>query len=51
MAYVGNIDMALMDYLWLIRLIIEILRLVADLPEEDLRSIAKLRSIAESEVT
>jgi len=51
MFYVRNNGMALMDYLWLIRLIIEILRLVADLPEEDLRSIARLRSIDESEVT
>jgi len=43
--------MALIDYLWLIRLVIEILKLVADLPDEELAAIARLRLKGESEVT
>ena len=39
--------MAIQAWLWLVRLIIEILRLVANLPEEDLKAIANLRQIDE----
>ena len=39
--------MALRDWLWLVRLIVEILGLIAKLPEEDLKLIAKLRQLDE----
>lgn len=35
--------MALGDWLWLIRLIMEILKLIAQLPEDELKAIATLR--------
>ncbi len=37
--------MALSDWLWLVRLIIEILKLIAQLPQEELDAIARLRSV------
>lgn len=36
--------MALLDWLWLVRLIIEILKLISQLPEDELRMIAGLRN-------
>lgn len=39
--------MALLDWLWLIRLIIEILKLIAQLPEDELRAIASLRDVVD----
>lgn len=39
--------MALRDWLWLVRLIMEILKLIADLPAEELQAIAKLREVVE----
>lgn len=39
--------MAIKDWLWLVRLIIEILGLIAKLPEEDLKAIANLRQVDE----
>ena len=39
--------MALQDWLWLVRLVIEILSLISKLPEEDLKAIAKLRQVDE----
>lgn len=39
--------MALQDWLWLVRLVIEILLLISKLPEEELRAIAHLRQIDE----
>lgn len=39
--------MALIDWLWLVKLIIEILKLVAQLPEDELAAIAKLRSVVD----
>jgi len=33
-----------MDWLWLVRLIMEILKLIAQLPEEELAAIASLRT-------
>lgn len=41
--------MALRDWLWLVRLIMEILKLIADLPAEELQAIAKLRDVIEVE--
>ncbi len=38
---------ALLDWLWLIRLIIEILKLISQLPEDELRMIANLRSVVD----
>jgi len=35
--------MALSDWLWLVRLIMEILKLIAQLPQEELEAIASLR--------
>jgi len=35
--------MALADYLWLVRLVMEILKLIADMTSEERESIAKLR--------
>jgi len=43
--------MALMDYIWLIRLIMEILRLIAEMAPQDRAAIAILRREFESEVT
>lgn len=37
--------MAFTDWLWLVRLIIEILKLLADLPKDELIAMANLRSI------
>lgn len=39
--------MALTDWLWLIRLIMEILKLIAQLPEDELRMIANLRGVVD----
>lgn len=39
--------MALADWLWLVRLIMEILKLIANLPAEELRAIAQLRDVVE----
>ena len=36
--------MALTDWLWLVRLIMEILKLIAQLPQEELEAIAQLRT-------
>lgn len=35
--------MALVDWLWLVRLIMEILKLISQLPQEELDAIANLR--------
>ena len=35
--------MALMDYIWLVRLIMEILKLIADMAPEERQAMAKLR--------
>ena len=35
--------MALSDWLWLVRLIMEILKLIAQLPQDELEAIASLR--------
>lgn len=37
--------MALLDWLWLVRLVIEILKLISQLPAEELTAIANLRSV------
>lgn len=39
--------MALIDWLWLVKLIIEILKLIAALPAEELAAIASLRSVVD----
>ena len=39
--------MGLQDWLWLIKLIIEILKVIAQLPADELRAIANLRQITE----
>ena len=39
--------MAFTDWLWLVRLIIEILKLLADLPKEELIAMANLRSVVD----
>lgn len=39
--------MALKDWLWLVRLIMEILKLIAELSKEELSTISKLRSVIE----
>lgn len=39
--------MALIDWLWLVRLIIEILKLLAQLPEDELRAMANLRGVVQ----
>ena len=44
------LTMAIQDWLWLVRLVIEILGLIAKLPEDDLKAIAKLRQIDEKVV-
>lgn len=45
---VGKGDlMALIDWLWLVKLIIEILKLVAQLPADELAAIANLRSVVD----
>jgi len=36
--------MALADWLWLVRLIMEILKLIAQLPQDELDAIASLRT-------
>lgn len=43
--------MAIADWLWLVRLVFEILRLVADLPEDEIKAIAKLRQVDENAST
>jgi len=43
--------MALMDYIWLIRLIMEILRLIAEMAPQERAAIAVLRKEFENEVT
>ena len=40
--------MALMDYIWLIRLIMEILKLIADMAPEERSAMAKLRAEMEA---
>jgi len=35
--------MALLDYIWLVRLVMEILKLIADMTTEERQAIAKLR--------
>lgn len=37
--------MALTDWLWLVRLVMEILKLISQLPAEDLQTIANLRGV------
>lgn len=39
--------MAFADWLWLVRLIIEILKLLAQLPEDELRAMANLRGVVQ----
>ncbi len=39
--------MAFTDWLWLVRLIIEILKLLADLPKEELIAMANLRNVVD----
>lgn len=39
--------MAFTDWLWLVRLVIEILKLLADLPKDELIAMANLRSVVE----
>lgn len=39
--------MALQDWIWLVRLVIEILRVVSEMSQDDLKAIAKLRQIDE----
>lgn len=39
--------MAFTDWLWLVRLIIEILKLLADLPKEELIAMANLRGVVD----
>lgn len=41
--YKGSPDMALLDYIWLIRLIMEILKVIADMTEEERSAMAQLR--------
>ena len=44
-------DVALMDYIWLVRLVLEILKVIADMTAEERRAISQLRlSDVESEV-
>jgi len=43
--------MALLDYLWLVRLIIEILKVIADMTDDEREAMAKLRTKSESELT
>lgn len=40
--------MALLDYLWLVRLIIEILKVIARMTEDDRAAIARLRVESEA---
>lgn len=39
--------MALTDWLWLVRLIMEILKLISQLPAEELQAIAQLREVVD----
>lgn len=39
--------MAFIDWLWLVKLIMEILKLIAALPQDELDAIAKLRTVLE----
>ena len=43
--------MALLDYVWLIRLIMEILKLIADMAPEERVAMAKLRQEMDSKTT
>ena len=43
--------MALLDYLWLVRLIIEILKVIADLAPEEREAMSRLRKASDQEVT
>lgn len=43
--------MALLDYIWLIRLIMEILKLIADMAPEERLAMSKLRAEMESTKT
>lgn len=43
--------MALIDYIWLIRLIMEILKLIADMAPEERKAMAKLRMEMEGKTT
>lgn len=43
--------MALKDWLWLVRLVMEILKLIAQLPQEELEAIARLRTDLDPEST
>lgn len=42
--------MALMDYLWLVRLIIEILKVIADMTEDERQAMSRLRIQSEKEL-
>ena len=39
--------MALIDYLWLVRLIIEILKVIADMTDDERKAMSRLRTSAE----
>jgi len=43
--------MALLDYIWLIRLIMEILKVIADMTEDERQAMARLRLTTETETT
>jgi hypothetical protein len=47
----GSLDMALLDWIWLVKLVMEILRLISQLPDEELKAMCRLRIMDESEVT
>lgn len=35
--------MALMDYIWLVRLVLEVLKVIADMTEDERRAVSRLR--------
>lgn len=43
--------MSLIDYMWLLKLIIEILKLIAQMSPEERGAIAQLRKDSESQIT
>lgn len=43
--------MALLDYLWLVRLIIEILKVIADMSQDEREAMSKLRTESEQQTS
>jgi len=43
--------MSLLDYIWLVRLIIEVLKVIADMTEEERVAMSNLRTASENQIS